>query len=196
MYSPAKLNPAFFSESRPFLPTGIVMIFLPLFARKNSLALRRMFALKAPARPRSPRHHDGENILLFALRHQRIRDVLNSRHHRPQQSRQLLRIRTRRQCRFLRTTQPRRRDKLHRARDLLAALHRPDAAPKIEKCWHSSLRLSAPRYFAAATASFSDVVNRCLNSSTAFLISPLIASSRAFFSLIDVKIPEWLVSTN
>src|SRR5713101_9771339 len=48
------LKPAFFSESRPFLPTARVAIFLPLFARKKSFALRRMLELKAPARPRSP----------------------------------------------------------------------------------------------------------------------------------------------
>src|SRR6266478_4321707 len=47
-------NPAFFSESRPFLPTGMVESFLPLWARKKSWALRRILALKAPARPRSP----------------------------------------------------------------------------------------------------------------------------------------------
>src|SRR5882672_4974543 len=49
-----RLNPAFFSESRPFLPTGIVEIFLPLLARKKSWALRRILALNAPAKPRSP----------------------------------------------------------------------------------------------------------------------------------------------
>src|SRR5215469_13376670 len=54
MYSAIRLNPAFRKASRPFLPTGMTESLRPLFARKNSLALRKILVLNAPANPRSP----------------------------------------------------------------------------------------------------------------------------------------------
>src|SRR5690349_22700690 len=54
MYSAIRLNPAFRRASRPFLPTGITESLRSSLARKNSLALRKILVLNAPARPRSP----------------------------------------------------------------------------------------------------------------------------------------------
>src|SRR5580693_2400861 len=121
---------------------------------------------------------------------------IDARHRRTQNARQFLRIWPCRRRRFLRLAQVRRGDELHRARNLLGVLHRADAAPEIEKCRHRcslkdrSVRLHS--YFAvAATAA----VKRSLKLSTAFLISALMPSSRAFFSAIFFRIDGLLVST-
>ena len=96
-----------------------------------------------------------------------------------------LRIRARRKRRFLRAAQPGRRDKLHRAGNLLGVLHRADAAPEIEKCGHR-YSLNAACYFFAAAATAA--VKRSLKPSTAVLISALMPSSRAFFVAIFFRI--------
>src|SRR6266850_143252 len=142
------LKPAFFSESRPFLPTGIVDTFF---------------------RP---------------VRQQRVLGLIDARHDRTQHARELSGVRARRDRRFLRAAQPGRGDELHRASDLLGVLHRADAASEIEKRGHRYSLSAHPHFTAAATA----VAKRSLKASTAVLISPLMASSRAFFAAIFFRI--------
>src|SRR2546422_9198717 len=104
----------------------------------------------------------------------------DARHDRTQHPRQFLGVWTRRNGRFLRAAQPGRGDELHRASDLLGVLHRADAAPEIEKRGHRYSLSAHPHFAAAATA----VAKRSLKASTAVLISPFMASSRAFLASI------------
>ncbi len=83
---------------------------------------------------------------------QRMRRRLHARRGRTQHAQDLPRIRPRREHAFLRPPQLRRRHELHRARDLLRALHRADAAPVIEKCGHRILMSCALQSAAVAAA--------------------------------------------
>ncbi len=95
-----------------------------------------MLLLNAPARPRSPVSTIDQNVIFRALRQQRMSgDSMRAMVERNTRA-SSCGVRPGRQRGFLRATQTRRGDKLHRARDLLGVFHRADAAPEIEKCGH------------------------------------------------------------
>src|SRR5207245_1605758 len=85
------------------------------------------------------RKNDRENALFGTLGEERVFWLIDARHDGAQQTRQLIRIGTRRKSSFLGAAEPRRGDKLHRASNLLGVFHRADTAPKIEQCGHCEL---------------------------------------------------------
>ncbi len=130
------LKPAFFSASRPFLPTGIN--FLAFVGAEKVLGLAQNIRVERARQPALSRQNQRENTLLGAPGQQRVLWLSNARHDRTQHPRKFPGVGPSSQRGFLGPAQHGCGDKLHRARDLLGVLHRADAAPEIEKCGHRS----------------------------------------------------------
>src|SRR5216117_1149085 len=116
-------------KSRPLRPTTTSVTSGALDWRMKSSARRTMFALNAPASPRS-RALDQERVWRLVARG-------GARHEVPEQLRHLPGVRPRGDDPLLRPAELRRSDQLHRPRDLLRGLDGPDSSPDVAEGRHA-----------------------------------------------------------
>ena len=110
-----------------------------------------MLALKAPAKPLSPRDNDEQNAFLRPSEEERVAEVagglvveIDAAAERLKDADDHARVGTGRECPLLRAAQLGRRDHLHGLGDLPRVFHAADATPEIEYVGHGFTLLRRP----------------------------------------------------